>query len=366
MEEKDKKRNLNSQGNARMLSEAERLSIHDHDHITPLEYYRMVTKDGKIRVIKTHRNEGESIFDSSSETKINIEEEILNLKRQLLSERDKLHAEQGDKKELLRVYKELESKQKSSHIISRIHSEAVSKYLSSKEFRSQFEHGKETFAVVVSIDIRRSTELMLKAKNPTEYSDFITGLSDKLSKAIINNFGIFDKFTGDGILAFFPKFYSGEEAVLRALIAAEECHAIFDDHYKSSRDKFTVFIKDVGLGVGIDCGTVSIANTSSELTVVGRPVVYACRFSGAKAGDTLLNLEPYEQLINMDHPMIKDIEESEIHIKNEGVALAFKVRIDSNKYEYKTAYPWDVFKDDKTPTQQPEDIHREMKDKKGA
>src|SRR5690606_27863700 len=130
---------------------------------------------------------------------------------------------------------------------------------------------------------------------------------------------------GDGILAFFPKFYSGDYAILLALLAAEECHKVFKEHYSYNRNKFTVHIKNVGLGIGIDYGKVSIANTPSELTVVGRPVVYACRFSGAKAGDTLLNLEALEQIEELYHPMIKDIEESEIDIKNEGIATAFKI-----------------------------------------
>ncbi|WP_367209592.1 adenylate/guanylate cyclase domain-containing protein [Sphingobacterium sp. R2] len=298
---------------------------------------------------------------SNSKSKIAIEEQIIDLKRQLI-------AAQGDKEKSLIMLKEIENKQKSSHIISRIHEEAVSKYLSSAEFSANFEHGKETFAVVVSIDIRRSTELMLKAKSPTQYSDFITALSDKLSKIIIENFGIFDKFTGDGILAFFPEFYSGEEAILRALKAAEECHLVFKEHYKNCRNKFTVFIKDVGLGIGIDSGIVSIANTSSELTVVGIPVVYACRFSGAKAGDTLLNIEAHQRLSALKHPMVKDIEETEIHIKNEGLAMAFKVKIDKDQFSQNDTYPWEAYQDDvKTETTPTEEAAKsEHKKKKGA
>ncbi|WP_411973367.1 adenylate/guanylate cyclase domain-containing protein [Sphingobacterium sp. Lzh-3] len=298
---------------------------------------------------------------SNSQSKIAIDEEIIELKRQLI-------AAKGDKEKSLIMLKEIENKQKSSHIINRIHEEAVSKYLNSGDFRANFEHGNETFAVVVSIDIRRSTELMLKAKTPTDYSNFITELSDRLSKIIIGNFGIFDKFTGDGILAFFPHFYSGKEAILRALKAAEECHLAFYEHYKNCRNKFTVFIKDVGLGIGIDCGIVSVANTSSELTVVGIPVVYACRFSGAKAGDTLLNMEAYQEVLDQKHAMIKDIEETEIHIKNEGIAMAFKVKIDKDQFSQSDAYPWEVYEDDVTSETTPaaEEAKTENKKKKGA
>ncbi|MDF2856853.1 MAG: hypothetical protein K0Q87_2704 [Neobacillus sp.] len=361
MEEKDKKDDLSKKKADERINKITRLiqdgkTIHIEDGLSsPLaDKYREYIDISRIL--------------SSSKTKIAINQEIIELEKQLLEEKTKYDAEKGDKENILRVVEELENKQKSSHIISRIHNEAVSKYLSSEEFRTNFNHGKETFAVVVSIDIRRSTELMLKAKSPTLYSDFITALSDKLSKIIIENFGIFDKFTGDGILAFFPEFYSGEEAILRALKASEECHMVFEEHYKNCRNKFTVFIKDVGLGIGIDCGIVSIANTSSELTVVGIPVVYACRFSGAKAGDTLLNIEAHQRLLALRHPMVKDIEETDIHIKNEGTAMAFKVKIDKDKFSQSEIYPWEVYQDDITTETVPaaEEGKSEHKKIKGA
>jgi len=124
-------------------------------------------------------------------------------------------------------------------------------------------------------------------------------------------------------LAFFPKFYSGENAIIRSLKAAEECHIAFKQHYDNSRDCFNVFIKDVGLGIGIDYGNVTLVNTSNELTVVGIPVVYACRMSGAKAGETLLNQPAKEELLAHCTTNLK-ISETEIQIKNEGTALAYK------------------------------------------
>src|SRR5690606_33228900 len=157
--------------------------------------------------------------------------------------------------------------------------DAHSVYFSSEEFKKEFLHGNDVDAVIVSIDIHRSTELMLKARTPNYYSKFITELSNALSSIIKDNDGIFDKFTGDGILAFFPTFYSGESAILKAIRSAQLCHEVFSRLYNNNKSKFSIFIKEVGLGIGIDYGTVNIVNTGSELTVVGGPVVYACRFS---------------------------------------------------------------------------------------
>jgi len=275
-----------------------------------------------------------------------LEEEIVNLKKEISNLKPKILTAESDRDLYSKKMEELLAKQQSSHVLNRIHSFAAAKYLSSTQFRDKFKHGTECNAVIVSIDIRRSTDLMLKAKSPTKYSDFITKLSAKLSRIIIDNYGIFDKFTGDGILAFFPDFYSGEKAVLRALKAAEECHEVFTKHYNDNKNTFTVFLKNVGLGIGIDFGSVCIANTPSELTVVGKPVVYACRFSGAKAGDTLLNLEVFDHLNSNFKELVHDHEETEIFIKHEGEALAFKVILGSNLKFFKENHPWDIFSDD--------------------
>lgn len=273
-----------------------------------------------------------SLRSNNIEKQIKLEEDINKIKLELSLALKKLDEEKDKSKQtdkLQSLLDELISKQKINHIIPRICEEATEKLFADKEFELKFDNGKKYDTVVISIDIRRSTELMLKARKPELFSKFITELSKKLSEIIINNFGIFDKFTGDGILAFFPKFYSGEKSIIRALKAAEECHLTFTEHYNSSRECFNVFIKDVGLGIGIDYGEVTLVNTSSELTVVGIPVVYACRMSGANAGETLLN-QPAKEELEIQCPVNLKILETEIQIKNEGSALAYKAEFVSD------------------------------------
>ncbi|MFC3161384.1 Adenylate cyclase, class 3 [Chryseobacterium arachidis] len=270
------------------------------------------------------------LSENSGIKRIELEGEISSLKKQLKIAYNELKQAKSDKEEKITEFKTLEeklkSKEKISHIIPRICEEARDLLLSQEDFRSSFQDGESCEAVVISIDIRRSTELMLKARRPELFSKFITELSQKLSDAILKNFGIFDKFTGDGILAFFPKFYSGEQSIVHALKAAEECHKIFKEHYENSKECFNVFIKDVGLGIGIDYGDVTLVNTRNELTVVGIPVVYACRMGGAKAGQTLLNQPAKEEINRLGKNYIK-VTESEINIKNEGIALAYTIEL---------------------------------------
>lgn len=264
-----------------------------------------------------------SNFDKS----LDLENEIYVLKKKLsdaLKNIDKVNSEKSI--EIEEIKKEIRSKESINHIVPRICEEAREKLFTDEKFKDLFKNESSCNAVVVSIDIRRSTELMLKAREPKLFSKFITQLSELLKNNIIENYGVFDKFTGDGILAFFPKFYSGEDAMLRAIKSARECHDIFDKYYNDSRDCFNIFIKDVGLGIGIDYGSVTLVNNGNELTVVGIPVVYACRMSGAKAGDTLLNQPAKEEIERLYENSIKIIE-TEIDIKNEGQALAYKVEI---------------------------------------
>lgn len=268
--------------------------------------------------------------DSTLENQLKLADEINDLRRKLKKSADELKDTKADRENKIEAFEklknELTAKEKINHILTRISEDGRKKLLDSSEFQALFKNSNKCDTVVVSIDIRRSTELMLKARTPELFSKFITELSFKLSQIIISNFGIFDKFTGDGILAFFPKFYSGDEAIIRAIKASNECHIIFRDHYNNSKDCFNVFIKDVGLGIGIDYGNVTLVNTQSELTVVGIPVVYACRFSGASAGETLINQPAREEILRLC-PTLASFQESEISIKNEGTALGYNVSL---------------------------------------
>lgn len=281
--------------------------------------------------------------NSTIDFQLELAGEINDLKKKLKKSAEELNETKADRekkiKEFERLSAELTAKEKTNHILSRITEEGRKKVLDSQEFQGLFRNSNKCDAVVVSIDIRRSTELMLKARTPELFSKFITELSFKLSQVIMSNYGIFDKFTGDGILAFFPKFYSGEEAIIRAIKASNECHQLFKEHYNNSKNCFNVFLKDIGLGIGIDFGNVTLVNSQSELTVVGIPVVYACRFSGTKAGETLINQPAKEEIMKLC-PTMASFVESEISIKNEGIGVGYNVSL--NEEAFKIPKPnWD-------------------------
>ena len=151
-------------------------------------------------------------------------------------------------------------------------------------------------AAVISIDIRNSTELMLKANSSDDFNAFITELVEEMIKCIKKNYGIFEKFTGDGILACFPCFYSGTDSCGYAINSAYECHEIFENKYKKYHKNFIAAINNTGLGIGIDYGGISFKIISKSVYIIGKPVVYACRMGGIEGGNTAINIQVYEEI----------------------------------------------------------------------
>jgi len=187
-------------------------------------------------------------------------------------------------------------------------------------------------AYVVSIDLRRSTDLMLKANSPKNFADFITALAASLRHQVLEHGGVFDKFTGDGILAFFPKPFSGEDAGLRAVRCASECHTEFRRLYDNHRRAFKAVLATAGLGVGIDYGSVAVVRIQNELTIVGEPVVYACRLGGAPAGKTYVNQGAYNELFEKYSDCL-DFKEVELDFKHDGAMLVYSVGCNPKKRE---------------------------------
>ena len=274
-----------------------------------------------------------TIDDASMKKQVELENEIERLKKEVYQKTKELKKaieSKGEQETISREreksLKKLKSKEGLQHLTKRVNKEAMDKLFDSEDFRKLFKTYDMFEVIVMSIDIRRSTELMLKAKEPKLYAKFITSFCKELSVRIVSNYGIFDKFTGDGILAFFPDFYSGPDAIYYALKSADECHRYFYEHYKKYRKCFTTILKDVGLGIGIDYGKAYLTNINDEITVVGTPVVYACRMGGAEAGETLLNQPAYEKVTEKYEQHLK-VEETEINLKHEGRALAYKVNL---------------------------------------
>lgn len=247
-----------------------------------------------------------------------------------IKEKELTEEELGKRNEII---KQLHKAQSLKFLLDSVTSKAHEVILhESSDLTKDFLESPTCKSFVMSIDIRRSTELMLKANSPQEFANFISGLCLDLSVIVKDNYGVYDKFTGDGILAFFPEFFSGKDAGYYVLKAASQCHKAFESHYNKSRGSFNSVLKDVGLGIGIDFGETHLVQVLGGLTVVGAPVVYACRMGSAPAGITLLNHPAYIEIAQKYGSFIQ-VEETELEIKHEGKTLAYKIDQSAIKYD---------------------------------
>ena len=149
-------------------------------------------------------------------------------------------------------------------------------------------------SVVVIGDIRRSQQLMSVARDNEGFvrlmGRFIQGSRGLIQK----HHGLFDKFTGDGFIAYF-----NEALCTRLGKNYMDCFLRFvREEKKFARDLFTDFTSrvdlsltpHVGLAVGADLGRVDFRDVNNHLIAVGDAVVWAHRMSNAgEAGEIIVH-----------------------------------------------------------------------------
>ena len=212
-------------------------------------------------------------------------------------------------------------------VLDKVSPQAHKALFSNRALRNRFLASKSASAAfIMSIDIRRSAELMLNARSAELFAEFMAELCEELKGSICDRFGIVDKFTGDGLLASFPEFFSGPDAGYRAISAAHEAHLVFAKRYKQHRSSFFTVLTDIGLGIGIDYGNIRFMRIAGDLTVVGAPVVNAARLSSAPVGKTVLNQQAHERIAS-HYGAFCSTSERELDIKHQGRVLVHEVKL---------------------------------------
>jgi len=147
--------------------------------------------------------------------------------------------------------------------------------------------------VVLSTDIRKSTRMMGEAIDFIVFGELLTEYVSTSAELIRDNGGFFDKFTGDGYIAYwmttpsctFDKMF--DEIV--PFIVASKKYFREDLMPKIRRNSFNV-PDGAGLSFGLDCGPVYFTNVGKDISILGKPVVGAVRMVQAAS--------PYEVVIN--------------------------------------------------------------------
>jgi len=159
-------------------------------------------------------------------------------------------------------------------------------------------------------DIREVTVLFADIRGFTRFTEAHTAeqvietlnhIFQTLSQLVFKYRGTFDKYLGDGFMAFYGAPIGGEDDAKRALDTALEMQRLF----KQLREDSGEDLIGLGLGIGLHSGDAVVGNIGSDrvmdYTVVGDVVNVAKRLQEqADSGQILLSLVTYEQAHNVD------------------------------------------------------------------
>jgi len=155
-------------------------------------------------------------------------------------------------------------------------------------------------------ETRPVTVLFADIRNFVSYTEQHTGpevirtlnhVFEGLSRVIFAHKGTFDKYLGDGLMAFYGAPVAGDDDAQRAVATAVEMQQLFEQ----MRDDPDIDLKGLGLGVGLHSGEAIVGNIGSsrvmDYTVVGDVVNVAKRLHDrAKRGQILFSSETFNEL----------------------------------------------------------------------
>jgi len=149
-------------------------------------------------------------------------------------------------------------------------------------------------SIVVVGDIKRLQDLMTYAMNPASFSSFIHEFIEHTRILVDEYMGIFDKFTGNGFVAYFSKAICDITN-----LDMVDCFVNFvRDETVFAADLFGKWGKTVrklptdplGLSIGADTGRVEFQDLVSQLVVVGEPMIWSWRLAGmGSPGEIMVN-----------------------------------------------------------------------------
>ncbi|HUF58446.1 MAG TPA: hypothetical protein VMR89_03025 [Actinomycetota bacterium] len=143
---------------------------------------------------------------------------------------------------------------------------------------------------VMAADIRESTLLMKEAVRFEQFAKIMDKFVSAVRSGIGTPGGWFDKFTGDGFLAYWIAPSTPKEEYQRRFVEAagnlaHTAHELIELFHRRVLEDFRRNSRNlsdgVGLSIGLDAGPGFLVEIAGELTVVGPPVVGAVRMVNA-------------------------------------------------------------------------------------
>ena len=150
-------------------------------------------------------------------------------------------------------------------------------------------------------DIRGFSEMIAELE-PEQMMTFLDAFYERMARTVADNDGVLDKFMGDEAMVFFGAPEPLENVSRSALETAMQMMIFFGmlrDRFGQQEPRF----KRVGLGIGINTGTVVVGSVGSrqraEYTVIGDAVNLARRLcSHALPGEILVGEATRDQIQN--------------------------------------------------------------------
>jgi class 3 adenylate cyclase len=158
-----------------------------------------------------------------------------------------------------------------------------------------------TDTLVMVADIRRSQDLITYGLSPDFYREQIIGFLSEVRKILRNNYGIYDRFTGDGFIAYFNQFVceqEGRDYYEMTLDASEKIQTFSEQYFENWSSQIRkIPVEPIGLSLGIDSGVVNFKDIEGQFFAIGDACVWATRMCNAgKRGETIFNNIPYHKI----------------------------------------------------------------------
>lgn len=163
-------------------------------------------------------------------------------------------------------------------------------------YSEEFDEAKlsESQTIVVFGDIRRSQDLMTYTVDHNLFEQMTIRFFETIRDLLNKNYGIFDKFTGDGFLAYFNEhvckshskdFFNCFVDFAKQYIEANlSLFTEWKSHVRKLPDT------EIMVSLGADLGIVHYGNLSGHLICTGDAIVWAERMcSAASAGEIYVN-----------------------------------------------------------------------------
>ena len=156
--------------------------------------------------------------------------------------------------------------------------------------------------IVMVADIRRSQDLITYSPSPNTYREQIIGFLSEVRRILKEDYAIYDRFTGDGFIAYFNQFVCEQEGKDYYEMTLDACRRIqsFSENFfkKWSSLIRKIPVEPIGLSIGIDSGYVDFKDVDNQFFAIGDACVWATRMCNAgKRGDVIFNNIPYHQIV---------------------------------------------------------------------